>query len=66
VTLQRKNERESALLGELSIQERRAASKQAEVDSLQRKMVFYETFKHKFDTKKRESEKLLQRVEALS
>lgn len=29
-------------------------------------MVFYETFKHKFDVKKMESEKLLGRVEELS
>jgi hypothetical protein len=29
-------------------------------------MVFYETFKHKFDIKKLESEKLLTRVEELS
>ena len=29
-------------------------------------MVFYETFKHKFDVKKMESEMLLHRVEELS
>lgn len=29
-------------------------------------MVFYETFKHKFDVKKMESERLLGRVEELS
>jgi hypothetical protein len=29
-------------------------------------MVFYETFKHKFDVKKMESERLLSRVEELS
>jgi hypothetical protein len=29
-------------------------------------MVLYETFKHKFDTKTKESERLLNRVEELS
>lgn len=37
-----------------------------EIESLQQKMVFYETFKHKFDVKKMESEKLLTRLEELS
>jgi hypothetical protein len=40
--------------------------KQLEIENLLQKMVFYETFKHKFDVKKMESERLLSRVEELS
>jgi hypothetical protein len=37
-----------------------------EIENLQTKMVFYETFKHKFDVKKMESERLLNRLEELN
>jgi hypothetical protein len=37
-----------------------------EIENLHQKMLFYETFKHKFDVKKTETERLLTRVEELS
>lgn len=40
--------------------------KQLEIENLHQKMIFYETFKHKFDVKKMETERLLHRVEELS
>lgn len=40
--------------------------KQMEIENLRGKMIFYETFKHKFDAKKMETERLLGRVEELS
>jgi predicted nuclease with TOPRIM domain len=37
-----------------------------EIETLKSKMIFYETFKHKFDVKSMETERLLSRVEELS
>ena len=37
-----------------------------EIENLRGKMIFYETFKHKFDAKNMETERLLGRVEELS
>lgn len=53
-------------MNELNIYESKVHLKQLEIENLNSKMVFYETFKHKFDVKKMESERLLSRVEELS
>lgn len=65
-SIKRKADRESKLLNEINIYESKVQMKQLEIESLQQKMVFFETFKHKFDVKKMESERLLTRVEELS
>lgn len=65
-TIKKKNEREQALISELNIYESKVQLKQLEIENLHSKMVFYETFKHKFDVKKLETERLLTRVEELS
>lgn len=54
------------MMNELNIYESKVQMKQLEIENLQSKMVFYETFKHKFDVKKMESERLLNRLEELS
>lgn len=46
--------------------ENKVQMKQMEIENLRSKMIFYETFKHKFDAKKMETERLLGRVEELS
>lgn len=65
-SLKRKNQREGALLGEISLFEAKIQLKQNEIEALQKKMVLFETFKHKYDVKVKESEMLLSRVEELS
>ena len=65
-SLKKKCDRENKLINELTIFENKIQMKQLEIENLQSKMVFYETFKHKFDVKKMESERLLGRVEELS
>jgi len=54
------------LVNELSIYESKVQLKQIEIENLHEKMIFYETFKHKFNIKKNETDRLLSRVEELS
>jgi hypothetical protein len=65
-SLRKKNQREEQLLSEISLFEAKISLKQNEIEQLQKKMVLFETFKHKYDVKIKESEMLLHRVEELS
>ncbi|CDW81842.1 UNKNOWN [Stylonychia lemnae] len=65
-TLKKKNERENSLLNEINIYESKVQMKQMEVEAMQQKMILFETFKHKFEVKKKEADRLLTRVEELS
>ena len=65
-TIVKKNSREQNLINELNVYESKVQMKQMEIENLHEKMVFYETFQHKFEIKKMEAERLLSRVEELS
>ena len=65
-SLKKKSQREEALLSEIGLFEAKIQLKQNEIEALSKKMVLFETFKHKYDVKVKESEMLLHRVEELS
>ncbi len=54
------------LVTDLGIFQSELSQKQQEVEKLSKKLVMFETFKHKYDVKVRETERLLHRVEELS
>ena len=65
-SLRKKNQREDELLRKIQIYEADMELKKSKIEEMNSKMVYYETFKHKFDTKTKESQMLLQGVEELS
>jgi chromosome segregation ATPase len=65
-TLKRKSQREDVLLSELDIYDSKVQSKELEIEHLHTKLVQFETFRHKFEVKKKEADMLLSRVEELS
>ena len=65
-SLKKKSEKEYALINELQIYQNRIQQKEDEIETLNGKMVMFETFKHKYYVKQQEAEMLLQRVEELS
>ena len=64
--LRKKGEREETLMGEIKNLESRLNNKNSEIKNLQSRLVLFQTFKHKFETKSMEAIKLMQRIEELA